>query len=71
MSKTFYDENGKFSSRLVEPHIDDMNKCKWLCDGICCNDKCDYLGDYPYPLKCDSKDVCSCFEKEDELGDEK
>ena len=34
MSKTFYDESGKFSSRLVEPHIDDMNKCKWLCDGV-------------------------------------
>lgn len=55
MSKTFYD---------------DINKCKWLCDGVCCNDKCDFLGDYPYPLKCDDKDVCGYFEKEDELGDE-
>ena len=46
-----------------------MNKCKWLCDGVCCNDKCDYLADYQ-PHKCESIEECKWFEKEDELGDE-
>ena len=69
MSKTFYDESGKFSSRLVEPHIDDMNKCKWLCDCICCCDRSKHLADNP-PHKCESIEECEWFEKEDESGDE-
>ena len=64
MSKTFYDESGKFSSRLVEPHIDDMNKCKWLCDGVCCNDESECLADYP-THKCESIEECELFEKEE------
>lgn len=68
MSKTFWNEDGTATEGI---QIDDMNKCKWLCDEVCCNEKCDCLGDYPYPLKCDNKDVCGCFEKEDGIiGDE-
>ena len=64
MSKTFYDESGKFSSRLVEPHIDDINKCKWLCDYVCCNDESECLADYP-THKCESIEECELFEKEE------
>lgn len=46
-------------------------KCKWLIEEICCNDKSEYLADYPYPssiceLEEDGKNyTCDCFEKED------
>ena len=66
MSKTFWDENGQVS----EMSIDDINKCKWLCDEVCCNDKSPLLGDYPSALYnseclCESKTECEFFEKED------
>lgn len=62
MSKTFWDENGK----VTDMRIDDMNKCKWLCDEVCCNDKSPFLADYPYPyVDCDSNKGCEYFEKED------
>ena len=33
-------------------------------NGVCCNDKCPDLGDYPYPSrKCEGS--CVYFEKED------
>lgn len=38
MSKTFWDENGQVS----EMSIDDINKCKWLCDEVCCMIKVHY-----------------------------
>lgn len=46
--------------------IESMEVCKWRIDDVCCNDKCDCLGDYPYPReKCESKKSCRYFEKED------
>ena len=51
--------------------IESMKMCKWLIDEVCCNEKCDCLGDYPYPssiceLEDDDKNwACGCFEKED------
>ena len=61
MSKTFYDKDGKVSDKVL---VDNLNKCKWLCDEVCCNDECDYLADYP-PHKCESIEECELFEKED------
>lgn len=49
-------------------HIDeiDYNKCKWLYNQVCCNDKSEFLADYPYPrCKCEDDTYCKCFEKED------
>lgn len=60
MSKTFWDECGQ----LTDMRIDDMNKCKWLCDEVCCNDKSPLLADYP-DIECDNKEECEYFEKED------
>lgn len=46
--------------------IESMEVCKWRIIDICCNDKCDYCGDYPYPSSiCESKNKCEYFEKED------
>lgn len=49
-------------------HVDkiDYNKCKWLYNQVCCNDKSEFLADYPYPrCKCEDDTYCKCFEKED------
>lgn len=66
MSKTFWDGNGK----ATDMRIDDINKCKWLCDEVCCNDKSPLLADYPASIRnnmceCESKVHCEYFEKED------
>ncbi len=46
--------------------IESMEKCKWLINEVCCNDKSDCLGDFPYPSSiCESIYGCGCFEKED------
>ena len=51
--------------------IESTKKCKWLINEVCCNDKCDFLADFPYPssiceLEEDGKNYCcGCFEKED------
>ena len=51
--------------------IESMGVCKWRIDDICCNDKCDWLADYPYPSSIceideDGKNyACGCFKKED------
>lgn len=29
--------------------IESMEVCKWKVNEVCCNDKCEELGDYPYP----------------------
>lgn len=58
-------------SRFIdyEPmHIDeiDYSKCKWLINEVCTNGDSDCVADYPYPrIKCESKDTCRYFEKED------
>ena len=47
--------------------IESMEVCKWKINEVCCNDKCEYLGDYPLREICyiDIKDRCEYFEKED------
>lgn len=53
-------ENGDY----VE-NIESLDICKWRIDEVCCNDKSEYLADYPYPYcKCESKTDCKYFEKE-------
>ncbi len=53
--------------------IESMQVCKWRINDLCCNDKSDYLGNYPYPSSIceideDGKNyACACFEKEDEI----
>lgn len=45
---------------------DDLRECKWKINEVCCNDKSEYLADYPSPFcKCESKKDCIYFEKEE------
>lgn len=44
--------------------IESMEVCKWRINDVCCNDKSEYLADYPY-CKCESEKDCKYFEKED------
>lgn len=45
--------------------IESMEVCKWRINDVCCNEESLDLGDYPYPReKCESKEGCRCFEKE-------
>ena len=47
-------------------YIESMEICKWRINEVCCNDKSEYLGDYPYPnCKCESKKDCRYYKKED------
>jgi hypothetical protein len=50
--------------------IESMEICRWRYNDICVNDKCEELGDFPYPsCKCENrptcKHFCKNFEKED------
>lgn len=46
--------------------IESMDICKWKINEVCCNEISSYLGDYPYPFcRCESKEDCIHFEKED------
>lgn len=46
--------------------IESMEVCKWKINEVCCNDRSPDLADYPYPSnKCESKEKCKFFEKED------
>lgn len=57
-----YDENGNYIKEIESYDI-----CKYKINEICCNDKSERLGDYPSPFcKCESKEDCEWFEKEDE-----
>lgn len=50
-----------------EKEIESMEICKWKINEVCCNDKSEYLADYPSPFcKCESKKDCNFFEKEEE-----
>lgn len=61
MSRFLTQENGKFIEE-----IESMNVCRWRINEVCCNDKSEYLADYPYPMcECSSKKDCEFFEKED------
>lgn len=42
--------------------IADMDECKHMYDGICCNDENEWCCDYAYEDDCKS---CKLFEKED------
>lgn len=45
--------------------IESMEVCRWRINDVYCFDKSPDLGDYPYPReKCESKEGCRCFEKE-------
>lgn len=67
MSRTI--ERKQDGTILIE--IESMEVCKWRINDMCCNDKCDCLGDFPYPSSiCDIEEdgknyMCGCFEKED------
>lgn len=42
--------------------ISDRTQCRWLYDGICCNDECDMVADMPVPeIHCR---LCRYFTKE-------
>lgn len=46
--------------------IESLDICKWKINEVCCNDKSEYLADYPYPYcKCESIKDCKYFERED------
>lgn len=55
----------KLEDGTYKTEIESMDICKWRINEICCNDKCEELGDYPYPPKCETKEMCKYFEKED------
>lgn len=61
MSKTFWGTDGHVKNDVL---VDDINKCKWLCDYVCCNDESECLADYP-THKCESIEECELFEEED------
>lgn len=55
------DENGNYIKQ-----IESIDICKWKINEVCCNDKSEYLADYPYPFcKCESLEDCKYFEKEE------
>lgn len=62
MSRFITEKDGK----IVE-EIESMEVCKWNINEVCCNDKSDCLGDYPYPSFICQKDkkICEYFEEED------
>lgn len=48
--------------------IESLEVCRWRINDICCNDSSPYLADYPSPFcKCESKEDCPYFEKEDRI----
>ena len=49
-----------------------MKKCKWLAEfeGICCNADCEYVADNPlFYCKCESKEDCKYYEKEEKTNE--
>lgn len=55
------DGNGNYVKK-----IESVDVCRYKINEVCCNDQCDYLGDYPYPFcKCESLEDCKYFEKEE------
>lgn len=54
-------ENGEYIKEIESSEI-----CKYRINEVCCNDKSEYLADYPRPFcKCESKEDCKYFEKEE------
>jgi len=53
-------ENGDYVRSIESDYI-----CKWKINEVCCNDKSEFVADYPSPFcKCESKNDCKYFEKE-------
>lgn len=51
--------------------IESIKVCRWQINEVCCNDKSEYVADYPYPSTiCESKGICPYFEKEDGIIEE-
>jgi len=47
--------------------IESMEVCRWRINDVCCNDKCEYVADYPYPREIcyiENKNKCKYFEEE-------
>lgn len=58
-----YVSNGEYHKE-----IESMEICKWRINDVCCNDKCEFLADFPYPREiCDINNDkrCKYFEKEE------
>lgn len=59
-------EDGTYTEEIESAEV-----CKWRINDICCNDKCDCLGEYPYPRSICELDengknyACGCFEREE------
>lgn len=49
-------DNGK-----NEVSLDNPDKCDWMYNEVCCNDKSDYVADYPNEYDCKN---CKLFKKE-------
>ena len=52
----------KIDGEYIE-EIESMEVCKYRINDVCCNDKCEHLGDWFF--SCDDENKCECFEKED------
>ena len=59
------------SDGTYKEEIESMEVCRWRINEVCCNDKSEYVADYPSPFcKCESEKDCSCFEKEVGISNE-
>lgn len=59
------DENGEYIKE-----IESLEVCRWKINEVCCNDKSEYLADYPSPFcQCRSKKDCDLYEKEEGTDD--
>lgn len=59
MSRYIEEKDGKTITT-----IEDMERCKWLYNEICCHNKSEFLSKYP-SIMCENKKTCKYFEKED------
>lgn len=48
-----------------EEMLEDMNKCSYLIDDVCCNDNSEHLGDFPDDEDCET---CHHFKAEDGMS---
>lgn len=48
--------------KIVKEEIASMDECLYLCDDVCCNDRCDQLGEFVDKEYCKK---CPHFQKED------
>ena len=62
MSRFLTQINGEYIEE-----IESMKVCKYRINDICCNEKCEHLGDWFF--SCDDENKCECFEEEDGVID--